>query len=70
MRNKIRIMLYLGCDGLDIKVLMIILFGFNVGGGKRVDMEYVIINCFFNYIFIFLVRWNFKMMMMKRLYYI
>lgn len=70
MRNKIRIMLYLGCDGLDIKVLMIILFGFNVGGGKRVDMEYVIINCFFNYIFIFLVRWNFKMMMTKRLYYI
>lgn len=70
MRNKIRIMLYLGCDGLDIKVLMIILFGFNVGGGKRVDMEYVIINCFFNYIFIFLVWWNFKMMMMKRLYYI
>lgn len=70
MRNKIRIMLYLGCDGLDIKVLMIILLGFNVGGGKRVDMEYVIINCFFNYIFIFLVRWNFKMMMMKRLYYI
>lgn len=70
MRNKIRIMLYLGCDGLDIKVLMIILLGFNVGGGKGVDMEYVIINCFFNYIFIFLVWWNFKMMMMKRLYYI
>lgn len=55
MRNKIRIMLYLGCDGLDIKMLILILLGFNVGGGKGVDMEYVIINCFFNYIFIFLV---------------
>lgn len=70
MRNKIRIMLYLGCDGLDIKVLMIILLGFNVGGGKGVDMEYVILIVFLIILLNFLVRWNVRIMMMKRLFYI
>lgn len=70
MRNKIRIMLYLGCDGLDIKVLMIILLGFNVGGGKGVDMEYVILIVFLIIFLNFLVRWNVRIMMMKRLFYI
>lgn len=51
MRNKIRITLHSGRDGPDTKASMTILLGSNVGGGKGVDTEYVIINCLLNYTF-------------------
>lgn len=69
MRNKIRITLHSGRDGPDTKASMTTLLGSNVGGGKGVDTEYVIINCLLNYTFILSVRRNFKMMMTKRLHY-
>lgn len=46
MRNKIRITLHSGRDGPDTKASMTTLLGSNVGGGKGVDTEYVILIVF------------------------
>lgn len=70
MRNKIRITLHSGRDGPDTKASMTTLLGSNVGGGKGVDTEYVILIVFLITLLNLSARRNVRIMMTKRLPYI